>query len=139
MIHLAPNSASNTVYLQPYQARKYLADFTHYLLVFTELSTASTHAVVLATPSVDNERYTEADIPTDGTAGAVEAGKVRILTSGMYTYKIYGQTSADNLDPTDATVVGVCERGMARISAEAHWTTPSLSVPDNVFYYQSNS
>lgn len=69
MIHLAPNAASNIIYVQPYQARKFLSTFTHYLVVFTELATAATHPVVLSTPSVDNERYTAADVPTDGTAG----------------------------------------------------------------------
>ena len=62
---------------------------------------------------------------------------MRILDSGMYTYKIYGQNSSINLDPSDSSVVGVCERGMARVTAEAHWTTPSISIPDNVIYYQS--
>lgn len=137
MIHLAPNAATNLIYVQPYQARKFLSTFTHYLVVFTELATAATHPVVLSTPLVDNERYTQARVPTDGTAGAVEAGKVRILDSGMYTYKIYGQNSSSNLDPSDSSVVGVCERGMARVTAEAHWTTPSISIPDNVIYYQS--
>ena len=67
MIHLTPNAASNVVSLSPYQARKYLATFTHYLIVLTNEATEATHAAVLA-PSVDNERETKFDLPTDADA-----------------------------------------------------------------------
>ena len=64
MIHLTPNAASNVVSLSPFQARKYLATFTHYLIVLTNEATEATHAAVLNT-SVDNERETKFDLPTD--------------------------------------------------------------------------
>ena len=131
MIHLTPNAASNVVSLSPFQARKYLATFTHYLIVLTNEATEATHAAVLNT-SVDNERETKFDLPTDADA----AGEVLITQSGLYTYTVYGQNSSSNTDPADAAVVGICETGAARVTAEAAWTTPVISIPDNVVYYE---
>ena len=131
MIHLTPNAASNIASISPYQARKYLATFTHYLIVLTNEAAESTHAAVLA-PSVDNERETKFDLPTDADA----AGEVLITQSGLYTYTVYGQNSSSNTDPTNAAVVGICETGAARVTAEAAWTTPDISIPSNVVYYE---
>jgi len=131
MIHLAPNAASNVVSISPFQARKYLATFTHYLLVLTNEASEATHKAVLNT-SVDNKRQTKFDLPTDANA----AGEVLITQSGLYTYTVYGQNSSSNTDPTNGTVVGICETGTARVTASAAWTTPAISIPDNVVYYE---
>lgn len=131
MIHLTPNAASNVVSISPFQARKYLAAFTHYLIVLTNEATEATHAAVLNT-SVDNARQTKFDLPTDADA----AGEVLITKSGLYTYTVYGQNSSTNTDPTNGAVVGICETGSARVTAEAAWTTPTISIPDNVVYYE---
>lgn len=131
MIHLTPNAASNAVSLSPYQARKYLATFTDYLIVLTNEATEATYAAVLS-PSEDNARETKFDLATN----ADEAGKVLIKSSGLYAYKVYGQNSDTNIDPTNAVVVGVCETGVAKVSDEAAWTTPSISIPNNVVYYE---
>ena len=84
--------------------------------------------------SVDNERYTKADLPTS-TNDPVN-GETLLTESGLYTYTIYGQTSNENLDPTDASVVGVCEIGSCKVSDEAAWTIPTVTIPDNVIYYE---
>lgn len=131
MIHLTPNAAANVVSLSPYQARKYLATFSHYLIVLTNEATEATHAAVLA-PSVDNARETKFDLPTDADA----AGEVLITQSGLYTYTVYGQNSSSNTDPTNGAVVGICETGSARVTASAAWSTPAISIPDNVVYYE---
>ena len=59
-----------------------------------------------------------------------------ITQSGLYTYTVYGQNSSSNTDPTNGSVVGICETGAARVAAEAAWTTPDISIPDNVVYYE---
>jgi hypothetical protein len=61
---------------------------------------------------------------------------VLITESGLYTYKIWGQNSPTNLDPADASVVGICEVGPCRVSDEPAWTIPAVSIPDNVIYYE---
>ena len=131
MIYLSPNSSSNVVYVTPFEARKFLASFTHYLLELTNDATKETHYAV-PTLDYDNERYTQFDLPTDADA----VTSVLITESGLYTFRIWGQNSASNLDPSDASVVGLCEVGPCRVAASAAWTIPSVDIPDNVIYYE---
>ena len=133
MIHLVPNSDSNIVYVTPFEARKFLAAFTDYLFVLTNQATEEQFACVFNF-QYDNERYTQADLPT-GNDDPVN-GELLITESGLYTYTIYGQNSDSNLDPDDAAVVGVCEVGSCKVSDEAAWTIPTVTIPDNVIYYE---
>lgn len=131
MIHLLPNSASNTVNVTPFEARKFLSAFTDYLLELTNQATQEKHYAVPVL-TYDNERYTQFDLPTNSDT----LNAVLITESGLYTYKIWGQNSATNLDPADASVVGICEVGPCRVSDEPAWTIPAVSIPDNVIYYE---
>ncbi len=131
MIHLLPNSASNTVNVTPFEARKFLSAFTYYLLELTNQATQEKHYAVPVL-TYDNERYTQFDLPTNSDT----LNAVLITESGLYTYKIWGQNSASNLDPADASVVGICEVGPCRVSDEPAWTIPAVSIPDNVIYYE---
>ena len=133
MIHLTPNAAQNIVFVSPFEARKFLDSFTHYLMIFKNNATEKQHACILSTV-IDNERYTRADSPTNNDDPA--GGSVLITDSGLYTYTIYGQNSSNNKDPNDASVVGVCEVGPCRVSADAAWTIPEVTIPDNVIYYE---
>lgn len=131
MIHLSPNKANNLVTVTPFESRKFLASFTHYLV---ELTHEATQATYYAVPVLDydNERYTQFDLPTNADA----VNSVLITESGLYTYKIWGQNSSTNLDPTDEVVVGICEVGPCKVSDEPAWTIPSVTIPDNVIYYE---
>lgn len=131
MIHLLPNSASNTVNVTPFEARKFLSAFTYYLLELTNQATQEKHYAVPVL-TYDNERYTQLDLPTNSDT----LNAVLITESGLYTYKIWGQNSPTNLDPADASVVGICEVGPCRVSDEPAWTIPAVSIPDNVIYYE---
>ena len=133
MIHLRPNSQSNRVVVNPYQARKYLSTFTTYLMV---LRNDATEEEIYLIPEVeeDNERYTRIGLPTNSDAPL--DGSIRLDESGLYTFKIWGQNSTTNLDPTDATVVGICEVGACKVSDTLPWTIPTISIPDNVIYYE---
>lgn len=131
MIHLLPNSATNTVNVTPFEARKFLSAFTYYLLELTNQATQEKHYAVPVL-TYDNERYTQFDLPTNSDT----LNAVLITESGLYTYKIWGQNSASNLDPADASVVGICEVGPCRVSDEPAWTIPAVSIPDNVIYYE---
>ena len=131
MIHLSPDSASNTVNVTPFESRKFLASFTHYLLELTNQATSEKHYAI-PTLTYDNERYTQFDLPTNADA----LSSVYITESGLYTYKIWGQNSDTNVDPDDAVVVGICEVGSAKVSDSPAWTIPTVSIPDNVIYYE---
>jgi hypothetical protein len=131
MIHLSPNTASNTVNVTPFESRKFLSAFTYYLLELTNEATEEKHYAVPVL-SYDNERYTQFDLPTNSDT----LNAVLITESGLYTYKIWGQNSSTNLDPTDASVVGICEVGSCKVSDEPAWTIPAVTIPDNVIYYE---
>lgn len=133
MIHLQPNVASNIIYATPFESRKFLAAFTQYLMVLKNQATDEEFALILDL-SVDNERYTKADLPTNNDDPV--NGEILLTESGLYTYTIYGQNSTTNLDPADAVVVGVCEIGSCKVSDEAAWTIPTVTIPDNVIYYE---
>ena len=133
MIHLAPNTPQQFAYLTPFEARKFLASFTDYLMVITSQATSEVVACIL-NRSVDNERYTKVGIGTD--EADAEGGNVLLTESGLYTYEVYGQNSDTNIDPTDASVVGLCEIGTIKLSDEAAWNIPSVTIPDNVIYYE---
>ena len=133
MIHLVPNFAANRVYVSPFEARKFLPSFTHYLFILKNNATEKEYACVLNV-TYDNERYTFATVPTNEDAPT--SGRILLTESGLYTYTIYGQNSDINLDPTDGRVVGVCEIGPCKVSDEAAWTIPTVTIPDNVIYYE---
>ena len=133
MIHLQPNVASNRVYVTPFEARKFMGKFTHYLMVLKNNATEQEYPLVMNV-SVDNERYTQTVIATNNDSPT--NGRIALKESGLYTYTIYGQTNGTNLDPTDAVVVGVCEVGACKVSDEAAWTIPTVTIPDNVIYYE---
>ena len=133
MIHLTPNAASNTVTVTPFEARKFLPSFTYYLLVLVNQSTKERFSCVF-NYAYDNDRYTQADLPTNNDDPV--NGEILLTESGLYTYTLYGQTSDSNLDPDDASVVGVCEVGPCRVSDEPAWTIPAVTIPDNVIYYE---
>ena len=133
MIRLQPDTASQTIYVSPFQARKYLATFTNYLIEFTSQATSEKFIVVLDVVK-DNARYTTATIGTHNNSPIT--GDIKMTDTGFYTYRILGQNSGSNLDPTDASVVGECEVGVLQIIGEEAWTIPTISIPNNVVYYE---
>jgi hypothetical protein len=133
MIRLLPDTASQAIYVSPFQARKYLATFSNYLIEFKSQATSATFIVVLNVVS-DNARYTSATIGTHKDNAT--AGDIKITDSGYYTYRILGQNSSTNLDPQNASVVGECEVGILQIIGADAWTIPDISIPNNVVYYE---
>jgi len=142
MIHLTPNAGNQTFSVSPYQQRKYLpmpgftpiGTFVNYLIQFKEIATGKTW-VVEPIVSTDNERETIMQVRTDSDFPLL--GAAVIPNSGLYTYTIYANYFGDNLDVTDVLKIGgVLETGVARLAAEAAWTTPDISIPDNVVYYE---
>ena len=88
----------------------------------------------LPTIDEDNERYTRIGLATNRNEPT--DGSILLTKSGLYTYKIWGQNSATNLDPTDDSVVGICEVGACKVSDELPYTVPSINIPANVIYYE---
>lgn len=107
--------------------------FTNYVVVFKELATGEEYAVK---PFVtyDNERETKMTIVTSTDQPLL--GQVLIKNSGLYTYTIWAMKNAGTVDLTFATTLGPVETGTARFAAEDAWTTPTISIPNNVVYYE---
>ena len=140
MIQLKPNFGAQTFSVSPYQQRKYMptpgysqSTFSNYLVVFKELATGQ-EFVVKPLVTTDNERETKMTIVTsvDNPLSAA----VLIKNSGLFTYTIWAMSDDDSLNPVPATARGILETGTARFAAEDAWTTPDISIPDNVVYYE---
>lgn len=125
MLYLNTNTASQTLRLSLNESRFWFDDaFTNYLIVLEKKDTRELFYLVADVDS-ENERYTEITIGTDSDDGVNSS--VLITDAGQYIYTVYGQNSATNLDPDDADVVGVCERGQMFISSGVTFTTESTT------------
>lgn len=133
MIYLSPEASGNSVAVNPYQARKFLSTFTTYLM---SLKSEATDTEIFFIPTIeeDNERFTRIGLATNDNDPT--NGSIRLSKSGLYTYKIWGQNSTTNLDPEDASVVGICEVGACKVTDEVPWSIPTITIPDNVIYYE---
>jgi len=133
MVTLLPNTAAQSIYLTLDEKRKYIPTFTDYLVKFTN-QVSNESFVVIANVNSDNSRYTKIDIST-AINDAVN-GDIQILQTGQFWYTVYGQNSATNLDPDDATVAGVVEVGVLHVLTEENfYNVPTITIPDQVVYY----
>lgn len=140
MITLATNTADQEMYVTPFQRKKDFAGetFGSYLVKVESLQSDKEYFFLArsgnATLEQDNERYSLIKVGTNSDGGAV--GSIHVTESGQYAYYIYGQNSITNLDVKSALVWGELERGLITFTSEAAWTMPTLSIPNNVVYYE---
>lgn len=124
MIYLNPNQANQTIYLSLYEGRYTLADFTHYMIGIIHEENSENGDALYQVPTVvsDGSRISELSITTVG-----------LTTVGRYRYVVYGQNSAVNINPTDASVVGVVEIGyMVLNDSHDYFETISTSSPNDI-------
>ena len=124
MLYLLPDTPDQQIYLTLYEGRSYFTTaFTNYLMVLTYEMSGESFAQVIEILS-ENERITKLQVTTDG-----------IVKSGRYHLEVYGQNSNTNLDPTDVSVVGLVERGLAFISTDAvYYDVSNPSIPTDIVY-----
>ena len=127
MIYLQTNTSNQQVFLSLDEARQYFATaYTHYLMVLTheENSTTGEKLAQVASIVAENVRITELLITT-----------VTLTLAGRYRYEVYGQNSAVNLDPANAAVVGLVERGYAVFTQNTTWfDVPVITIPNDIIY-----
>lgn len=116
------------------QARAWLTlPITKYLFEVTNMTSKAIYYFI-ADVTADNPRYTQ--VSFDFSQDDAVNGKIKITERGLFYYKVFGQNSNTNLDPTDATVAGQMSRGTLRITGENAADFPSITIPDNIVYYQ---
>ncbi|MCP4598992.1 MAG: hypothetical protein GY847_00355 [Proteobacteria bacterium] len=134
MIHLNPNSSSpQSIYLTLSEMRKDFAVFTNYLVLFQSMASKEDFYFI-GYVDTDNARYTTLQVYTNEDSRT--GGKVLLTESGLYTYKVWGQNSSTNLNPTNDAVVALLEQGTLNVAGATGYDIPDITIPDNIIYYQ---
>jgi hypothetical protein len=127
MIYLDTNTASQDIYLSLDEGRQYYSTaFTHYLIVLTheENSTAGNTLAQVANVVLENVRITHCTITTVG-----------LTLPGTYRYEVYGQNSAVNTNPNNASVVGIVQKGTAILTNnQSYYDVPSVTINNDIIY-----
>lgn len=134
MVYLLKNTAAQLLYLQIQEGELLLSNFyTDYLLELTnEQTLEKLYCIPILVAS--NERYTTIEISTN--ANNPTAGSLLINYPARFSYRVFGQNSSTNLDPTDNVVVGVIEKGYLIMQdlTTPYFTDPNLTIPSDIAY-----
>ena len=124
MVYLNTNTANQYAYLSLDEGRAYFnVAFTHYLLVMTYEMTGEQLAQVVEVIN-ENERVTKIRLTTVG-----------LVDAGRYHYEVYGQNSANNIDPTNASVVGLVEKSLIILQdGTIFFDVSTPTIPVDVIY-----
>ena len=127
MIYLEANTSNQLIRLSLDESRQYFATaFTHYLFILQheENSTSGVDLKQVATIIGENQRITILNVTT-----------ASLTLAGRYRYYVYGQNSAINLNPTDASVVGLCQVGLSMLSdGSIAFDVQSIPILNDVIY-----
>jgi len=127
MVYLNTNTANQTLRLSLDEARQYYSTaFTDYLLIISHEENSNVGNTIAQVPTIvnENQRVTTLEVTT-----------VSLELPGRYRYEVYGQNSNSNLDPTDASVVGICERGYLYLNDSGiYFEVPTITIQDDIIY-----
>jgi hypothetical protein len=127
MVYLNTNTANQTLRLSLDEARQYYSTaFTDYLLIISHEENSNVGNTIAQVPTIvnENQRVTTLEVTT-----------VSLTLPGRYRYEVYGQNSNSNLDPTDASVVGICERGYLYLNDSGiYFEVPTITIQDDIIY-----
>jgi len=134
MIYLLKNTAAQLLYLTLKQGELLLSNtYTHYLLELTNEQTLQ-KLYAIPTKVAENDRYTTIQIGTN--ANTPTAASLLINYPARFSYIVYGQNSSTNLDPTNAAVEGVIEKGYLIVEdvTTPRYTEPNLTIDNDITY-----
>jgi len=134
MIYLLKNTAAQLLYLTLKQGELLLSNtYTHYLLELTNEQTLQ-KLYAIPTKVAENDRYTTIRIGTN--ANTPTAASLLINYPARFSYIVYGQNSSTNLDPTNAAVEGVIEKGYLIVEdiTTPRFTEPNLTIDNDITY-----
>jgi len=134
MIYLLKNTAAQLLYLTLKEGELLLSNtYTHYLLELTNEQTLQ-KLYAIPTKIAENDRYTTIQIGTN--ANTPTAASLLINYPARFSYIVYGQNSSTNLDPTNAAVEGVIEKGYLIVEdiTTPRYTEPNLTIDNDITY-----
>ena len=134
MIYLVKNTAAQLLYLTLKQGELLLSNsYTHYLLELTNEQTLQ-KLYAIPTKIAENDRYTTIQIGTN--ANTPLTASLLINYPARFSYVVYGQNSSTNLDPTNAVVEGVIEKGYLIVEdiTTPRFTEPNLTIDNDIAY-----
>ena len=134
MIYLLKNTAAQLLYLTLKEGELLLSNtYTHYLLELTNEQTLQ-KLYAIPTKIAENDRYTTIQIGTN--ANTPTAASLLINYPARFSYIIYGQNSSTNLDPTNAVIEGVIEKGYLIVEdiTTPRFTEPNLTIDNDITY-----
>jgi hypothetical protein len=134
MIYLLKNTAAQLLYLTLKEGELLLANpYTHYLLELTNEQTLQ-KLYAIPTKIAENDRYTTIQIGTN--ANTPTAASLLINYPARFSYIVYGQNSSTNLDPTNAAVEGIIEKGYLIVEdiTTPRFTEPNLTIDNDIAY-----
>ena len=134
MIYLLKNTAAQLLYLSLKEGELLLANtYTDYLLELTNEQTLE-KLYAIPTQIAQNDRYTTIEIGTN--ANVPLSASLLINYPARFSYIIYGQNSNTNLDPADAVVEGVIQRGYLIVEdiTTPRFTEPNLTIDSDIAY-----
>jgi hypothetical protein len=134
MIYLLKNTAAQLLYLTLKEGELLLANpYTHYLLELTNEQTLQ-KLYVIPNQIAQNDRYTTIQIGTN--ANTPLAASLLINYPARFSYIVYGQNSTTNLDPTNAVVEGIIEKGYLIVEdiTTPRFTEPDLTIDNDIAY-----
>jgi len=134
MIYLLKNTAAQLLYLTLKEGELLLANpYTNYLLELTNEQTLQ-KLYAIPTQIAQNDRYTTIQIGTN--ANTPLAASLLINYPARFSYIVYGQNSSTNLDPTNAVVEGVIEKGYLIVEdiTTPRFTEPNLTIDNDIAY-----
>lgn len=134
MIYLLKNTAAQLLYLTLKEGELLLANtYTNYLLELTNEQTLE-KLYAIPTQIAQNDRYTTIQIGTN--ANTPLAASLLINYPARFSYIVYGQNSSTNLDPTNAVVEGVIEKGYLIVEdiTTPRFTEPNLTIDSDIAY-----
>jgi hypothetical protein len=134
MIYLLKNTAAQLLYLTLKEGELLLANtYTDYLLELTNEQTLE-KLYAIPTQIAQNDRYTTIEIGTN--ANVPLSASLLINYPARFSYIIYGQNSNTNLDPANAVVEGVIQRGYLIVEdiTTPRYTEPNLTIDSDIAY-----
>ena len=134
MIYLVKNTAAQLLYLTLKEGELLLSNtYTHYLLELTNEQTLQ-KLYAIPTKIAENDRYTTIQIGTN--ANTPTAASLLINYPARFSYVVYGQNSSTNLDPTNAAIEGVIEKGYLIVEdiTTPRFTEPNLTIDNDITY-----